>query len=546
MGDVRHFAPPVTILDDRYRIERVIGTGAFGRVYLGFDTRLRRNVAIKELLAARDTTDHATYRQYVERFDREARAAAILQHPNIVTVYELAVDRDETIYLLMEYVDGTNLRDLLAQVGPLPVERAVTISLEIGRALVAVHEQDIVHRDLKPANVMLTRRGVTKLTDFGVAQVGHESQRTQSAARHPGTPLYMSPEQASGRGYLDGRSDLYSMGLILYEMLAGESYGRTRRPLNVARPDLSSPLVTIVNTLIARDADERYGDAGAVVAAIEEFARAHPRIVSAVEKRASPADVRPPALGAGGPTRYGGSASELSVPTPERRTLPSHPGTAVPPTSGSALPMSPASPLARPAEMGKGWRWMTWGAGGLVALVVAVSLFALAGHGGTPTVSVGGSTTIGASRQTGLMTTWTDPQGRVRLQYPSTWTVSVDTSQPDNVLTLISADGAGFYLAIRDPLPTLDQEVQKDRDFRAAQAKFTAVVDTVMDLRIGGEPAKVLLITYTSKDTSVAPSATGKDWLVNHGGKEYAFAASPIGTHNAELEAIINSVTFLP
>ena len=256
-GDGQETVLPASLLAGRYRIERVIGEGAFGRVYLALDSRLRRNVAVKELLASRHTTDSATYERYLDRFQREARATGMIQHPNVVTVYDLHVDADGNHYLVMEYVDGTNLRDLLAQVGTLPDARAVAIAVDVARALEAVHEGGIVHRDVKPANVMITRRGVAKLMDFGIAQVGEESQRTQIAAGHPGTPLYMSPEQASGQGYLDGRSDLYALGLVLYEMVAGEAYARGRRALRVVRPDASAALVGVVERLMAREAEGR-------------------------------------------------------------------------------------------------------------------------------------------------------------------------------------------------------------------------------------------------------------------------------------------------
>jgi serine/threonine protein kinase len=257
---------PQTILDGKYRIERVIGEGAFGRVYLAFDPLLRRNAAVKELLASSTTADPTLYEKYLERFQREARAAGRLEHPNVVGVYELAVDRANNYYLVMQYVDGTNLRDLLVQVGTLPVQRAVAIALDVAQGLAVIHEQDIVHRDLKPANIMLTSRGTARITDFGIAQVGHESLRTQMAIGHPGTPLYMSPEQASGVAYIDGRSDLYSLGLILYELLVGEPYARRRQPLAQIRPDLPPLLYRIVNTLIEPDPVRRYQSARDLVA----------------------------------------------------------------------------------------------------------------------------------------------------------------------------------------------------------------------------------------------------------------------------------------
>jgi serine/threonine-protein kinase len=264
---------PTSILEERYRIERVIGEGAFGRVYLAMDNRLRRNVAIKELLASRNTTDSETYQRYLDRFQREARATGTIQQPNVVTVYDLHVDDAGNNYLVMEYVDGTNLRDLLAQVGTLPVNRAVAIAIDVAKALEAIHEQEIVHRDLKPANIMITRRGIAKLMDFGIAQVGHESLRTQVASGHPGTPMYMSPEQSSGYGYIDGRSDLYSLGLVLYEMLVGEAYVKRRQSLGAARPDLPPQLVAVVDRLMHKDAAARYQNANDVVQALTEVGR---------------------------------------------------------------------------------------------------------------------------------------------------------------------------------------------------------------------------------------------------------------------------------
>src|SRR5947209_2317676 len=142
------------------------------------------------------------------------------------------------------------MRDLLVQVGTLPVGRAAAITLDVARALEAIHEQDIVHRDIKPANIMLTKRGVTKLTDFGIAQVGDESQRTQFSTSHPGTPMYMSLEQASGTGYLDGRSDLYSLGAVFYEMLTGVPYIRKRQPLREVRPEISVAVGAIVDKML--------------------------------------------------------------------------------------------------------------------------------------------------------------------------------------------------------------------------------------------------------------------------------------------------------
>jgi serine/threonine protein kinase len=378
---------PSSLFAGRYRIERVIGQGAFGRVYLAFDTRLRRNVAIKELLAARHTTEGFLYEQYLERFQREARAAGVVQHPNIVAVRELAIDADENHYLMMEYVDGTDLRDLLAHVGTLPVERAISITLEVARALEAVHEQDIVHRDLKPANIMLTRRGVTKVADFGVAQVGSESHRTQIGANHPGTPIYMSPEQASSTGYLDGRSDLYSLGLILYEMLVGEPYARKRQPLSGVRPDLSPQLVAIADKLMAKEADARYQHAGEVVEALESLSSTRPSVATAdipafpLPSGGQPSGERPGSQSSGAqgapplgvPSAYGGAGSQHSPGSP------SYPGAYPPPPSATYN-----APPASDTNKGKSRALLGIG-GGVLALVLVGAAALIVTHRGTPT-----------------------------------------------------------------------------------------------------------------------------------------------------------------
>jgi serine/threonine protein kinase len=257
---------PACLLGEKYRVERVIGEGAFGRVYLATDTRLRRLVAIKELLASREATPPEVFHRFHERFEREARAGGAVMDPHIVVVHGMETDPQGNTYLVMEYVDGTNLRDLLVGVQALPPERATAIALDIARGLAVMHEAGIVHRDLKPANVMISRRGRAKIGDFGVAQVGDESQRTRTESGHPGTPRYMSPEQSTGTGYLDGRSDLYSLGLILYEMLAGAPYIPRQRPLADVAPATPPALAAIAERLLQPAPDRRFQNAADVVA----------------------------------------------------------------------------------------------------------------------------------------------------------------------------------------------------------------------------------------------------------------------------------------
>ncbi len=729
--------PPTTLFDERYRIERIIGQGAFGRVFLAFDTRLRRNVAVKELLAARTRTDAATYAQYLERFQREARAAGVVQHANIVAVHELAIDPDENYYLMMEYVDGTDLRDLLAQVGTLPVERSVTIALEVARALEVVHEQDIVHRDLKPANIMLTRRGVAKVTDFGIAQVGTESLRTQQASRHPGTPNYMSPEQRSGSGYLDGRSDLYSLGLILYEMLAGVPYARKRQSLNAIRLDLSPQLVAIVNTLMATDANDRYQHAGEVVEALGALSGTRP-MFAATEVPPSPVgdyprldgsdSQGPPALPPRGvPGVYGGMASERPLGAPVY-------------TGGT---LSPAMSTANRTGRGRGL-WLGVGAAGIAGLIAVIGFFVFAGkspsasataspRGGTVAVSpvavttaatatagatgtagtavvgspvpdtayvvadaknlityaypkewkaggvtafdadivagytlftpfgltsiakedVTASTTLdgytddliarrfrkspdwkpgplnrqnakiagqdarvvdflqpstsdgglapkggtiyqyltvtlhdnrawivsyataddqkdvlqkqydvlaktftfcptsGCTRQQtvptiapGQTTKWADAAKLLTAEYPADWFAYPDDKLQGQTLALSSPDGVFFNIYTVDQSGTLDEEMQfvLDNHAKDADAKYTET--PVADMKVGGEPGKLLSYIYVPKSDPNAKARNGLIWIVNRGGKEFFFEGQDIKSRRADVEKIIASVAF--
>jgi eukaryotic-like serine/threonine-protein kinase len=202
------------LIADRYELEELVGTGGMSSVYRARDRLLERQVAIKIL--------HEHYSRdegYVERFRREARAAAKLSHPNIVTV----IDRGEAggrQFIVFEFVDGQNLKQLIAGRGRLPVRDALELAIEIGRALAFAHAQGLVHRDVKPQNVLLGN-GDLKVTDFGIARSLDVSIGLTQTGTVLGTGEYISPEQSTGR-QVDGRTDIYSLGVVLYELLAGE------------------------------------------------------------------------------------------------------------------------------------------------------------------------------------------------------------------------------------------------------------------------------------------------------------------------------------
>ncbi|MBA4294240.1 hypothetical protein C0431_14870, partial [bacterium] len=187
-------------------------------VYEGYDPVMNRRVAVKELAVPSGATTQQKDDR-IKRFMREAKAAGSLVHPNIVTVYDVA-EQSGRYYLAMEFLDGQNLRKTLEEQGTIPTDKAIEITIEIAKALVFAHNHGVVHRDVKPENIQILANGAIKLTDFGIARLTFEPNITMDGQVF-GTPSYMSPEQINGRD-IDARSDIFSLGIILYEMLAGK------------------------------------------------------------------------------------------------------------------------------------------------------------------------------------------------------------------------------------------------------------------------------------------------------------------------------------
>ncbi len=251
-------------LAGRYRLEDVIGRGGMSTVYRATDTILQRTVAVKVMSAALAEDDPT----HVARFEREARAAASLVHPGIVTVYDTGVD-DDRRFIAMEYVDGESLATIIAREAPLEPGRASEIAAQIADALEAAHRAGLVHRDVKPGNVMIARDGSTKVLDFGIARMADAGSITRTATLL-GTAAYMAPEHALGSP-VDFRSDVYSLGCVLYAMLTADPPFRgdhaaavlhqqvnaIPRPPSEANPRVGRGLDALVLQMLAKSPGER-------------------------------------------------------------------------------------------------------------------------------------------------------------------------------------------------------------------------------------------------------------------------------------------------
>ena len=284
----------------RYLLIERIGTGGMAEVYRGRDELLGREVAIK-VLSDRFSRD----RSFVERFRREAQAAANLNHHNIVSLYDYGADHG-TYFIVMEYIEGRTLGEVIAAEGPLMPERAAEIAADVARALDRAHAAALVHRDIKPGNIMITNTGETKVTDFGIARaVGTDSDATMTQAGMViGTASYLSPEQAQGNP-VDARSDIYSLGCVLFEMLTGRAVFSGDTPLAIAykhvreqpstpssaNPEVPRGLDSITMKALAKNPDNRYSSASEMDEDLQRFLsgqKVHATPLMATEAMAQP------------------------------------------------------------------------------------------------------------------------------------------------------------------------------------------------------------------------------------------------------------------
>ena len=224
-------------INDRYEVKKLIGEGGMANVYLGYDTILERDVAIKVLRG-----DLADDEKFVRRFRREAQNASLLNHPNIVQIYDVGED-DGNFYIVMEYIKGQTLKQLIKKRGKLTVPETVDIISQLTDGLAHAHDSYIIHRDIKPQNIMILDDGMVKITDFGIAMALNASDLTQTNSVM-GSVHYLPPEQASGKGSTI-KSDIYSLGIMMYEMLAGTMPFKGETAVEIAMKHLKNPMPSI-------------------------------------------------------------------------------------------------------------------------------------------------------------------------------------------------------------------------------------------------------------------------------------------------------------
>jgi eukaryotic-like serine/threonine-protein kinase len=419
------------LLDGKYRLDAFLSQGGMGAVYKATHVMLDKRVAVKLI-----KPELVTSPEVVRRFQREARAASNLNHPNIVAVYDLGQADDGTLYIAMEYIDGPSLKDVIRRTGPMPVARITAILRQVAGALALAHAHNIIHRDLKPHNVMLARgaagQEIPKLLDFGIAKTFEEggTQLTQTGFAL-GTPQYMAPEQAQGQE-VTAQSDLYSLGVMLYEMLVGEvpfdapttaailikQLTEEPQPPSRRKPEakVSPALEAIAMRCLAKEPAQRFASAEAFVEALAGADR-DTRTAADAPTRVFAAPAAPPpapvpgrdATTAGGPVAAavpsqaapGGAAATTMgapaaasppIPPPAPAPVPDRMVTAPPvlavqandgtrPTvPGAAVPMT-ATP--KPAGSKRTGLWITLGAVAVLLLAVAAIQLGYVPSGGS-------------------------------------------------------------------------------------------------------------------------------------------------------------------
>jgi serine/threonine-protein kinase len=348
------------VIAGRYEVEKRLGAGAMGVVYKARDLTLRRHVAIKTIrfegLAASQTASD----EMLERFKREARTAAQLKHPNIVTIYDIG-DVEGLSYIAMEFIDGVGLERIILDSGKVPVARAAGLVAQVADALGFAHQHGVIHRDIKPANIMVEPGERVKVTDFGIAKPMDAAENLTATGGLLGTPSYMSPEQARGHK-IDGRSDLFSVGCLLYEMVTGrKAFGgdtitaiifkiiqEEPPPVRELNPLVPEALAQVVDRALAKSPETRFQTGREFADALLPLTQpGHiPTLRQADVATAPPGAADTPTI-ATPPTAQGGTLASTPTVAPDTRPAP---GATVPvaPTELVAPPPPPKPPPAPP------------------------------------------------------------------------------------------------------------------------------------------------------------------------------------------------------
>ena len=376
------------VINNRYQLVRRIGRGGMAEVYLAHDLLLDRDVALKILFP-----EHAIDPNFVERFRREAQAVAGLNHPNIVSVYDWG-QTGNTYFMAMEYVEGRTLAEVIRRHGKLDPRNAASAAASIGDALAYAHRNNVVHRDIKPANILVGDNSTIKVVDFGIARAldaGHEEGLTQDGAVM-GTATYFSPEQAKGEG-LDLRSDLYSLGIVLYEMLSGQppfsgdsalatAYKQVNEPaipLTKLVPGISRDLNAIVAKCMTKNAERRYESAEKLSADLRRFIEGKPTLAGdEVRQIRGEAPLNPP-----GENEATTVMQPVGLDPNATVAMPQTPQTEVMPATMAPIETLPEYDDEEPSKRG-------YIIGGVVAAAVILGgiIFLIAGLGGSSGVTV--------------------------------------------------------------------------------------------------------------------------------------------------------------
>jgi serine/threonine-protein kinase len=393
--DKRAAAPEPTEIAGRYQVIKKLGAGAFGTVYKAKDKILGRMLAIKTIRLEGLAAAGASLDEMLDRFKREAQVSAQLKHPNIVTIYDIG-DSDGMSYLAMEFIDGVGLEKIIAQ-GKMGLERAAAIGAQVADALDFAHKNSVVHRDIKPANIMIETGDRVKVTDFGIAKVTDSADHLTMTGSLLGTPSYMSPEQARG-GPIDGRSDLFSVGCVLYEMMAGRKAFRGESitalifkiiteeppPLRELDPEIPETMVKIIGKALAKAPETRYQSGRELAEELLALTRTGsmptlrqletPTVPGASLPSVTPTvQVGAPTLATPG-TVVGTDPTKRMEPPPRPKPAPPpRPPAASPPAPRHAAQVSAAAPAAAAPVARK--------SGGGAGLIIGLGLVGLMGAG---------------------------------------------------------------------------------------------------------------------------------------------------------------------